>query len=410
MAVQLIHVSDIHFGSGEAHGRINPDTGLNVRFEDFVSALAKVVDYSLQHKIDIFLFSGDAYRHASPEPIYQKLFAQQLKRLSAADIKTVLVVGNHDQLLKSTASHAMSVFQSLEVPGLITVDRPMSCHIHTKGGIVQLIGLPHINRHQLMTLEKYANTGAAAIDRLLVDHVGDLLRSYYDGLDPSIPAVVTAHMTVDKALAGIEQELLIGYTMTFPTDIFIDKRIDYVALGHVHKHQIIRDKDPAIVYAGSLERIDFGEENEDKGFVHVCLERKQTTYQFHSIKPRPFVTIDVDCTGSDDPTRALAEKISSTIVAGCVMRVRYKVDQQQLSNIDEDILRTLAKDALSLRLQPELVGRENRARIPQITQATAASPLVALDTYLSEVAPDRKDRLLEKARQLAEEANASELN
>src|SRR5271154_4883230 len=124
MAVTLIHVSDIHFGSGEVHGKINPATGLNIRFEDFVAALTKVVDYAIANKADIFLFSGDAYKNASPEPIYQKFFARELKRLSDAGIKSILVVGNHDQILRSSSSHAMSVFQSLEVPGITIVDKP----------------------------------------------------------------------------------------------------------------------------------------------------------------------------------------------------------------------------------------------------------------------------------------------
>ena len=101
MAIKIIHVSDIHFGSGESHGRINPQTGLNVRFEDFVLALTKCVDFALEQSVDVFLFSGDAYKNASPEPIYQKYFAEQMKRLSDAAIKTILVVGNHDQDRKS---------------------------------------------------------------------------------------------------------------------------------------------------------------------------------------------------------------------------------------------------------------------------------------------------------------------
>src|SRR6516164_4324477 len=103
MSIRLIHVSDIHFGSGEGHGCLNPTTGLNVRFEDFVAALGKVVDYTITNRADAFLFSGDAYRNASPEPIYQKMFARELKRLSDAGIRTILVVGNHDQILRATA-------------------------------------------------------------------------------------------------------------------------------------------------------------------------------------------------------------------------------------------------------------------------------------------------------------------
>ncbi|MBC7996867.1 MAG: exonuclease SbcCD subunit D [Leptolyngbya sp.] len=403
MAPQIIHVSDIHFGSGESHGRVNPITGLNIRFEDFVGALAKVVDYSIEHKIDVFLFSGDAYRNASPEPVYQKMFARQLKRLSDADIKTILVVGNHDQILRSTTSHALSVFQSLEVPGVLTVDAPVFQRLETKSGPIQLIGIPHLTKHQLMTLDKYADKTAKELDRILVDHTRLLLAGYYEELDPEIPTVVTAHMTVDIATAGIEEELLIGYTQTFPTDIFIHKNIDYVALGHVHKFQTIRESSPCIVYSGSLERVDFGEESQDKGFVHVILERNKTTWKFVSIKPRPFITIEADVTGSEDPTAHLVKKIQAGVEPGCVLRVRYKVDQTQLPDIREDLLRKAASAALSSRFLPEIIVTHSRARLPQLNESIVSSPMVALDTYLEEVAPERKERLMTKARDIMNE-------
>lgn len=409
MPIQLIHVSDIHFGSGESHGQINPETGLNVRFEDFVAALAKVVDYALDKRIDVFLFSGDAYKNATPEPVYQKMFARELKRLSNGGIKTILLVGNHDQLLRSTSSHAMSVFQSLEVPGMITIDQPKLCRLETKNGAMQLIGLPHVTRHQLMTKESYNSLSSAAIDRKLVEHVTNLLRGYYDQLDPSVPTVVTAHMSLDKALAGIEQELLIGYTLTFPTEIFIDPKVDYAALGHVHKHQVIRDRAPAIVYAGSLERVDFGEEAEDKGFVHVSLERENTSYQFHSIQPRPFVTVDLDLHDTDDPTEKLLRSIEKNTIPGCVLRVRYKIKEDQVHKIDEEPLRKAASIALTYRIQPDIVPSHNRSRLPQLTESLATSPLVALESYLAEIAPERKEQLLKKARTLINDVQSNSI-
>lgn len=408
MTINIIHVSDIHFGSGESHGRTNPETGLNVRFEDFVAALARCVDYAIAENCHLFLFSGDAYKNASPEPIYQKMFARELKRLSNHGIKTVLVVGNHDQLLRSTQSHAMSVFQSLEVPGMLTVDRPISIKLDTEGGPLQLIGLPHITRHQLLTLDKYKDASAQEIDKLLGEHIRALLRGFYLELDPTIPTVVTAHMSTDTALAGIEEELLVGYTLTFPTEMFVNDRIDYVALGHIHKYQVLRQADPAIVYAGSLERVDFGEEKEDKGFVHVKLARGNTTFQFHSINPRPFITVDVDLTKDSEPslyTEKIIAAIHKKALPQAVMRVRYKVDQEHLCAVDEDRLRLAASQALSLKLQAEIVSASRRARIPQLTEAAVLSPLTAIETYLDEVAPERKERLMKRAKDLIGKVN-----
>ncbi len=406
MAIQIIHVSDIHFGSGESHGRMNPETGLNTRLEDFVAALKKVVDYAIERSVDVFLFSGDAYKNASPEPIYQKLFARELKRLSEAGIKTILVVGNHDQILRSTQSHSMSVFQSLAVPGVITIDKPFFETIDTKNGAFQLIGLPHITRHNLMSMDKYAGFTAAQIDDVLVHHVSDLLRSYYQELDDAIPTVVTAHMSLDRALAGIEEELLVGYTLTFPSDMFVDKRIDYVAMGHIHRQQVIRGENPAIVYAGSLERVDFGEEKEDKGFIHVELERGATKYEFKTINPRPFVTVDVDVTNSDHPTAAIVKRVINEAKFGCVLRVRYKINQDQVLSVDESEIYHAARECMSVRVQPDVVPEHARGRLPQLTESSVTSPIRALETYLDEVAPERKERLVDRAKEVMIQLNA----
>ena len=400
MTINLLHVSDIHFGSGESHGRINPETGLNIRFEDFVLALKKAVDYAIEKDFDVFLFSGDAYRTASPEPIYQKMFALELGRLSKAGIKTILVVGNHDQILRSTGSHSMSVFQSLDVPGVLIVDKPMLEIIDTRHGAMQLIGLPHVTRNNLMTLSKYADRTAAQIDETLVMHVRDILKGYYEQLDPEIPTVSTAHLSLDRAVAGIEAELLVGYTLTFPTELFVDERVDYVAMGHIHKYQIIRESDPAIVYAGSLERIDFGESKEDKGFVHVSLKRKSTSYEFISIDPRRFMTIDLDLREDENPTETLIKSIKSKISPGCVLRVRYRISQEKLVEISEKDVRRAAADCLSVRMTPEIVQPVSRGRLPQLTEEAVVTPIKALETYLDEVAPERKERLIERAKQV----------
>ncbi|MBZ0189781.1 MAG: exonuclease SbcCD subunit D, partial [Candidatus Obscuribacterales bacterium] len=389
MSIDLIHVSDIHFGSGESHGRLNPQTGLNIRFEDFVRALEKVVDFSIDNNVDVFLFSGDAYKNATPAPIYQKMFANQLRRLSQAGITTVLVVGNHDQLLRSSQSHAMSVFQSLEIAGVTIIDRPVYTRLETKAGPLQLIGLPHVTRHNLMTLDKYQGYTAAQLDAVLVEHVHGLLKGFYEQLDNSLPTVVTAHMSVDRAVAGIEQELLVGYTLTFPTDIFVDESVDYVALGHIHKHQIIRESSPTVIYAGSLERVDFGEAQEDKGFVRVKIDRKKVEHQFHSIGPRPFVTVETDLTDSENPTEDLILKVKKKLVDGCVLRVRYKIEQEKIKQIDEQAVLDVANQCLSVRFQLEVIPSHNRGRLPQLTESSVASPVAALSTYLDEVAPER---------------------
>lgn len=400
MAISLVHVSDIHFGSGESHGRINSATGLNVRFEDFALALRKAVDFTIDNKCHVFLFSGDAYRNAAPEPVYQKSFATQLKRLSDAKIPAILLPGNHDQILKSTGSHAMSVFESLAVPGLIVIDYPRLMMIDTAAGPLQLIAIPHVTRHLLMTKDKYAAMSGSEIDRALAQLVQEMLFGFYSELDTTIPSVVTAHMMLDRARAGAEEELMAGYSMTFPLDIFIDERVDYVALGHVHKHQILRAAKPAIAYAGSIERVDFSEEKEDKGFIHAEIERGKTALNFHSIQPRKFLTLEADLCESADPTAALCALLEKQSLDGAVVRLKFSLQQERIHEVDDDALRAAASSALSLRLKPELTATERPQRMPELDKHYAASPATAIEKYLAEVHPEHKDALMKRTRAL----------
>ena len=62
--------------------------------------------------------------------------------------------------------------------------------------------------------------------------------------------------------------------MLMPSQLAIQP-FDYVALGHLHRHQNLNESGyPAVVYSGSIERIDFGERKEEKGFCLVSIPEK----------------------------------------------------------------------------------------------------------------------------------------
>jgi exonuclease SbcD len=306
-------------------------------------------------------------------------------------VPTILLVGNHDQILRSGPSHSMSVFQSLEVPGITVIETPQIRKIKTKHGPLQVVAMPHVTRHLLMTQDKYAQMSASEIDRVLVESVSSIFADFYEQLDPKIPALSTAHM------------LMVGYSMTFPLDILIDSRIDYVALGHVHGHQILRREKPLIAYAGSIERVDFGEEHEDKGFLEVDIERGNATLKFHSISPRPFITVELDLTAAENPSEVLFNAAQAKVLEGAVLRLKYRIQQHRLAEIDEERVRAAMPYLLSLRFKPELVYTERPRRLPEINEKAVLQPLLALEKYLSDLAPENRDALLARARKLMEE-------
>ena len=93
--IRFIHTADIHFGM-ENYGRIDPTTGIHSRLLDFNNSLNSCIDYAIDHDVDFFLFSGDAYKTATPSPTQQRLLIQSFLRLYDAHIPVIIIVGNHD--------------------------------------------------------------------------------------------------------------------------------------------------------------------------------------------------------------------------------------------------------------------------------------------------------------------------
>ncbi|MEL6786795.1 MAG: exonuclease subunit SbcD, partial [Cyanobacteria bacterium J06607_15] len=84
--VKILHLSDIHLGSGFSHGKINPETGVNTRLEDFVNSLKICIDRAISEPVDLVLFGGDAFPDATPAPYVHEAFASQFRRLADAKI------------------------------------------------------------------------------------------------------------------------------------------------------------------------------------------------------------------------------------------------------------------------------------------------------------------------------------
>ena len=70
---------------------------------------------------------------------------------------------------------------------------------------------------------------------------------------------------------------MLGSDLVLPGSLVRDPRLDYVALGHIHKPQNLNENaHPPVIYPGSIERVDFGEATDDKFFVIAKVARGET--------------------------------------------------------------------------------------------------------------------------------------
>ena len=382
--IKILHLSDIHMGSGFSHGRINPETGLNTRLEDFVNSLSLCIDRSLAEPVDLVLFGGDAFPDATPPPYVQEAFAGQFRRLVDANIPTVLLVGNHDQHSQGQGGASLCIYRTLGVPGIVVGDTLTTHRIQTCNGSVQVITLPWLTRSTLMTRQETESLSMVEVSQLLTERLRIVLEGEIRRLDPNVPTVLLGHLMTDNASLGAERFLAVGKGFTLPLSLLTRPCFEYVALGHVHRHQNLnKSNDPPVIYPGSIERVDFSEEKEDKGYVMVELEKGRVEWEFCPLPVRAFHTIEVDISKAEDPQAAIMKALAKRDIEDAVVRLIYKLRSEQLDLIDSTSLHSALSPAHTYTIQPELVSQLARPRIPELSASNSIDPMEALKTYLN---------------------------
>lgn len=399
--LRILHFADLHVGM-ENYGRLDPATGTSTRTRDFLDRLDEVVDYAMAHKADLAIFAGDAFKTRDPEPTQQREFARRIKRL-ATQIPTLLLVGNHD--LPGTLSKATSldIYHVLDIPNVIVGYKPDSRLIQTASGPVFLAWMPYPSRNRLLTDEEHKGKSLPELELALREAVTVYIRDLAAQADAqTAPRVLVGHFTVAGATFGSERTVMLGNDVAVTKSALADPVWDYVALGHIHKQQNLTAGEtgvPPVVYAGSLERIDFGEEREPKGFFWVELARGEAKPVFVPVAARPFLTIEVNARTEQDPTAAVlaAVVLHKTELQDAVVRIIVLLSGEQVGLLDERTIQKAAESAAHLSIQQE-IRQETRARLG-ITGSESLTPVELLARYLSakQVPEDRIAELLAEA-------------
>lgn len=377
-AIKAIHFADLHLGM-DNYGKVDPATGLNQRFIDFLRNLQFLVDYAIDKDISLVVFAGDAYKNQKPSPTLQRELAKQVKRLAKAGIEVFLLVGNHDLPQAEKHAHALSVFSALEVER-VTVGRRVAVYqLETKDGPVDVAALPHLSRSFLLSQEEYKEFTPTEVEKKIELELERRIELLASEIRPGVPSVLAAHLSVSTAVFGSERSTLISGEMTISPSA-LARGFDYVALGHIHKHQDLSVGYPPIVYSGSLDRVDFGEEADEKGFCLVNLVKSATSYEFIPAKPRRFETIVVECSG-DDPTEGVLAEIAKHNLSEAVVRLRIQLPVHLREHLRRDeVVRALDSAYYIGPIEVELVGKEQRSRNPNLSESKA--PLEALEQFI----------------------------
>jgi exonuclease SbcD len=394
VSLKVIHFADVHLGI-ENYGRLDPQTGLSTRLTDFLRSIDAIIDTALDEAADLVVFCGDAYKTRDPSPTYQREFARRIRRLSHAGVPTVLVAGNHDVPNAVGRAHTMEIYRTLEVEHVYVARSPGVLDIETTHGAVQVGVLPWIVRSNLLSRDDYKNRSLDEVNRLLLERI-EMILTGEDGLvsrlRDDVPHILVVHGTVQGATYGSERTVMLGQDVVLPLQLLKHPSWDYVALGHIHQHQAIEpERTPPVVYSGSIERIDFGEEKEDKGFVVAELERGSCSWAFRKLDVRPFLTVRVTADG-DDPTGQILAALERAPLEDAVVRLIVRTTAERDVLIRENEVRRALDPAFYIAAILHDVVRPERMRLGAQEDVAGLTPLEALKRYL-QVRETSRDRI-----------------
>ncbi len=392
----ILHFADAHIDIAN-YGRHDPHSGLPLRVLDFLKSLDTIIDTAIDEKVDLVLFAGDAYKDRSPAPTFQREWGRRIMRLSRAGIPTLLLVGNHDLSPALGRAHALETFDTLDVPHVHVAEKPALYGPDDLEGLpLQVITLPWISRSGLMAhLDLPASAPEKVYEEMEI-RLKELVDKWLSGADPSLPVVLTAHASVQGAKYGGERTVMLGGDLVLSGSLVRDARLDYVALGHIHKPQDLNEKaHPPVIYPGSIERVDFGEAADDKYFVIAHVQRGKTEVEWRKLDAiRPFVDrlVRLD---SSDPSASTNERLRAALptpdqMAGAIVRLIIEYPREWETLIDENALRDLARETFEFHLvkRPQM---EARIRLPEDQSVGSLTHQDLLEKYWQAMHTDAEE-------------------
>jgi exonuclease SbcD len=287
---RIAFAADLHV---DAYGsRIDPETGVNARLIDFLNTTAWMAAEAEGRGAAALVVAGDFTERRHPAPW---LVSKIRDALAHGPARQVCLKGNHDGEIAggSIVSILDEGSDDLDEAGRSGISRPRLEHIAFD---LVLACIPHLDRHWLRAQPGMEKVPDAEVYRILGEQFLTVARGLYAEARAGYPdaaVVLVCHQTLAGAHMSESQQAFLG-----DLGLVVDARalaaigFEGIMAGHLHRHQIVLEQPCPVLYPGSIERVDFGEEREAKGFVVADVSPGRFEWEFVETPARRFVTVD----------------------------------------------------------------------------------------------------------------------
>jgi exonuclease SbcD len=308
--MRIVICGDTHigavFGLGGPNGR-----GGNTRVDDYEKTLNHIISYAIENNVDAFIQTGDAFDSRTPSPEHMSVLNRAIKRLSMANITSVIIMGNHDYRRSGEVyTSAISSLAAKDYPNVRIILEPQVMKFHDRDGNgAEVVLIPYRDRRM------YPGKSVEEDSRLYEKEVLSLI----DSCTGKVPIVAVGH---NFYYSGSYNDFG-GHEIMAKINTF--KKCDMVTMGHLHQFRIVKKKNPIAIYSGSMEKLNFGDEKVDKYFIDYDTSTKKSTIVKTPSRALSDLKIDLsDCT-HDNLIETLEEKVSELKIKDKIVRARISV-------------------------------------------------------------------------------------
>ncbi len=362
--MRILLTSDWQLGAGSDLGQ--GDHGPGSRFQDQVDSIDRIADLAVAEKVGLVAHLGDVFERARPAP--HEILAVQafVRRLLAAGIPSIFLMGNHDSRGNALPS-ALEIFQgdgcevalqpSLYPHGDVTLAVLPWC---PPGAIVA--AMPDVARDDVNDAAGQALAGGAQImlERARIEY-------------PDAKPILLGHWALSGAALPTGLDTAMLREPVIPLEAISESGYALAAFGHIHLSQVLAASPTPTFFCGTPMVQNWGEADSPHG-VWIYDSAGDGALKFHPIADnRRFVTLDWqpydDFAGAD--------------VEGAVVRVKYTVSEEEARRVDQPAARAalLAIGATKVIFRPTIV-RDTRARVAEIADDLDAT--AALELWIAE--------------------------
>ena len=266
--MKILHTADWHIG------KILHKHSLQQEISLFFDWLLALID---KERVDLLLVAGDIFDLANPSAKDRKLYYQLLTNLNSRGIRVIITGGNHDSVGLLNAPEDVLRALNITVIGGATknIEDEIIIFEDDQGNAkLVLAAVPFLRDKDLRnhrTDEQYKNR-TEAIRAGIKNHY-ELIQEICSKKYPNLPLIGMGHLyAVGAEPSESERDIHVGNAAAVGAGIF--RGYDYVALGHIHRPQII-SKNDFIRYSGSPIALSFSEKKDQKSVVLIELENNK---------------------------------------------------------------------------------------------------------------------------------------